>query len=81
MIKYINNDTVTIISELEPEHQCILLQLIGESLRKEKVVQYQFNEALKAFTILSPSDKREEIDSWINVMKGILSEESKTIKI
>ena len=88
MIEYINNGTTTVISEVSPEHQCRLLQLIGLSLKKEKSVQYDFTEALEAFTILSPKDKRREINTWIAVMERILnrsqcehSKENQKIKI
>jgi len=86
MIEFTNdNGTTTIISEVEPEHQCKLLQLIGLSFKKTKTIQYEFTEALEAFTILSPEDKRKEIYSWIEVMEGILDgkecKENKEVKV
>jgi len=66
-------DGTTIISEVKPEHQVRLLQLIGQSLRKKKEIQYDFTEALEAFTVLSPQDKRKEIHAWMTVMENILN--------
>ena len=85
MIKYTNNGKTTIISELKPEHQCRLLQLIGLSLKQPKSIQYNFTGALEAFTALTPREKRNEIKTWITVMEGILNgkrcEENKKVKV
>ena len=73
MIEYTNNGKTTVISEVDPEHQCKLLELIGLSLKQPKSVQYDFTEALEAFTNVAPSDKRGEIKAWITVMESILN--------
>jgi len=86
MIEFTNgNGTTTIISEVSPKHQCRLLQLIGRSLRKTNSLQYEFTEALEAFTALAPKDKRQEMEAWIAVMEDILNgkrrEEIKEAKV
>jgi len=84
-IKYIRDGKTTIISEVAPEHQCRLLELIGLSLKVSKPVLYEFTEALEAFTSLAPKDKRKEINAWVSVMENILNrrehEENKKSKI